>query len=144
VDLLEKRIVVEEDLKAQIQQKLNEAGFRTLQISLNNGDLTISGNIPNGTISIFNGALAEIKTLPGIRGVQSLVNEVAPEQTLVNISDRYQVSGHSIQGNNTNVVINGKILTKGDIIDGMTITDIQTNAVFLEKDGVRYRIDFNR
>lgn len=144
VDLLEKRIVVEEDLKAQIQQKLNEAGFRTLQISLNNGDLTISGNIPNGTISIFNGALAEIKTLPGIRGVQSLVNEVAPEQTLVNISDRYQVSGHSIQGSNTNVVINGKILTKGDIIDGMTITDIQTNAVFLEKDGVRYRIDFNR
>ncbi len=144
VDLLEKRVIVEEDLKAEIMQKLSEGGFRTLQISLTNGDLTISGNIPNGAISQYNAALAQIKTLPGIRGVQSLVNEVAPEQTLVNISDRYQVTGHSLQGSNVNVVINGKILTKGDILDGMTITDIQSNAVFLEKDGVRYRIDFNR
>ncbi len=144
VDLLEKRVVVEEDLKAQIQQKLNEAGFRSLKIALNNGDLTISGNIPNGALGTYNGALAEIKTLPGIRTVQSLVSEVAPEQTLVNISDRYSVTGYSIQGNNVTVVINGKILTKGDILDGMTITEIQSNAVFLEKDGVRYRIDFNR
>ncbi len=144
VDLLEKRVIVEEDLKAEIMQKLSEAGFRTLQIALTNGDLTISGNIPNGAIGQYNAALAQIKTLPGVRGVQSLVNEVAPEQTLVNISDRYQVTGHSLQGSNVNVVINGKILTKGDILDGMTITDIQSNAVFLEKDGVRYRIDFNR
>lgn len=144
VDLLERRVIVEEDLRLQIQQKLSEAGFRTLQISLNNGDLTVSGNIPNGTLAEFNGALAEIKSLAGIRGVQSLVNEVAPEQTLVNISDRYQVSGYSLQGTKTNVVINGKILSKGDIIDGMTITEIQSSAVFLEKDGIRYRIDFNR
>ncbi len=144
VDLLEKKVVVEEDLKAQISQKLTEAGFKNLQIALNNGDLTLSGSIANGSIALFNATLAEIKALPGIRGVQSLVNEVAPEQTLVNISDRYQVSGYSLQGNNVNVVINGKILTKGDIIDGMTITEISTNTVFLEKDGIRYRIDFNR
>ncbi|MCE5294003.1 MAG: hypothetical protein LLF94_05260, partial [Chlamydiales bacterium] len=75
---------------------------------------------------------------------QSLVNEVAPEQTLVNITDKYQISGHSLQGSNVNIVINGRILTKGDIMDGMTITDIQTNVVYLEKDGIRYRIDFNR
>lgn len=144
VDLLEKKVIVEEDLKTQIQQKLNEAGFRTLQVSLNNGDLTISGSITNGTLAQYNAALAQIKALAGIRGVQSLVSEVAPEQTLVNITDRYPVSGHSLQGNNINVVINGRILTKGDIIDGMTITEIQPTAVFLEKDGIRYRIDFNR
>jgi type III secretion system YscD/HrpQ family protein len=144
VDLLEKKVVVEEDLKAQILQKLAESGFRTLQISLNNGDLTISGSIANGTMAVYNASLAEIKTLPGVRSVQSLVNEVAPEETLVNITEKYPVTGYSLQGKNTYVVINGKILSKGDIIDGMTITDIQTNAVFLEKDGVRYRIDFNR
>lgn len=144
VDLLEKRVIVEEDLKLQIQQKLNEAGFRTLQVSLNNGDLTVSGTISNGTMTAYSAAISEIKTLPGIRGVQSLVTEVAPEQTLVNISDKYQVSGYSLHGKNTNVVIGGKILTKGDILDGMTITDIQSNAVLLEKDGIRYRIDFNR
>ncbi|MBS0635429.1 MAG: general secretion pathway protein GspB, partial [Verrucomicrobia bacterium] len=103
-----------------------------------------SGSITNGTLPQYNAALAQIKALAGIRGVQSLVSEVAPEQTLVNITDRYPVSGHSLQGNNINVVINGRILTKGDIIDGMTITEIQPTAVFLEKDGIRYRIDFNR
>ena len=144
VDLLEKRVIVEEDLKAQIQQKLNESGFRTLQISLNNGELTVSGSIANGTLALYNATVSDIKTLPGIRGVQSFVNEVAPEQTLVNITDRYQVTGYSLHGANLNVVINGRILMKGDIIDGMTIIDIQQNAVFLEKDGVRYRIDFNR
>lgn len=144
VDLLEKRVIVEEDLKAQIQQKLNESGFRTLQIALNNGELTISGSIANGSLAPYTTALADIKTLPGVRGVQSFVNEVAPEQTLVNVTDRYQVSGYSLQGSNLNVVINGRILMKGDILDGMTITDIQQNAVFLEKDSVRYRIDFNR
>ncbi len=144
VDLLEKKVIVEEDLRTKIQQTLNEAGFRNLQVSLNNGNLTISGSISNGTLPQFNGALEEIKSLPGIRGVQSLVNEVAPEQTLVNITDRYQISGYSQQGSNVNIVINGKILTKGDSIDGMTITDIQSNSVFLEKDGIRYRIDFNR
>lgn len=144
VDLLEKRVVVEEDLKGQILQKLREAGFPNLKIALTNGDLTISGNIPNGTLATYNTALGEVKTLPGVRTVQSLVNEVAPEETLVNISDRYQVTGYSVQGNNVSVVINGRILTKGDLIDGMTITEIQSNAVYLEKDGIRYRIDFNR
>ncbi len=146
VDLLEKRVIVEEELKAQIQQKLTEAGFRTLQITLNNGDLTISGTISHGSLPVYTAALADIKTLSGVRGIQSLVTEVAPEQTFVNLtnSDRYQVTGYSLQGKNINVVINGRILMKGDIIDGMTITDIQSHAVFLEKEGVKYRIDFNR
>lgn len=144
VDLLEKRVIVEEDLKGQIQQKINEAGFRSLQISLNNGDLTISGSIANGTMPLYNTTVAEIKTLPGIRSIQSLVNEVAPEQAFVNLSDRYQVTGYSLQGTNMNVVINGRILMKGDQLDGMTITDIQSGAVYLEKDGVKYRIDFNK
>lgn len=144
IDLLERRVIVEEELKAQVQQKLNEASFRTLQIVLNNGDLTISGSISNGSLPAYTTTVADIKKIPGIRSVQSLVNEVAPEQTMVNVSDRYQVTGYSLHGKNLNVVINGRILMKGDILDGMTIINIQSGAVLLEKDGIRYRIDFNK
>jgi type III secretion system YscD/HrpQ family protein len=144
IDLLERRVVVEEDLRTQIQQKLADAHFRTVKVALTNGDLALTGTISNGSSEKFNQTVADIKTLPGVRAVQSFVTEVAPEQTMVNISDRYQVSGYSLQGSHLNVVINGRILMKGDILDGMTITDIQPNAVFLEKEGVKYRIDFNR
>lgn len=144
LDLLERRVVVEEDLKAQILQKLAESGFRTLQTALANGDLTISGSIANGTLPQYTATVADIKTLPGIRSVQSIVNEVAPEQTMVNVSDRYKVTGYSLQGKHLNVVINGRILMKGDILDNMTIVEIQPNAVLLEKEGIKYRIDFNK
>lgn len=144
VDLLENRVVVEEDLKAQVAQKLTEGGFRTLKIALTNGELTITGSIANGTMPEYTTVVGQIKALPGVRSVQSFVSEVAPEETLVNISDRYQVTGYSVLGTKITVVINGRILMKGDIVDGMTITDITPNAVYLEKDNIKYRIDFNK
>jgi hypothetical protein len=41
------------------------------------------------------------------------------------------------------IVINGKILSIGDAIDGMTITGIMPNMVLLEKDGLKFRINYN-
>ena len=74
------------------------------------------------------------------------MNEITSvAQAMVNLSDRYEVTGSSLQGgSNLNVVVNGKILTKGDKLDGMTITQIEDNTIFLEKDGFQYKIDFNR
>ncbi|MBS0655066.1 MAG: type III secretion system inner membrane ring subunit SctD, partial [Verrucomicrobia bacterium] len=143
LDLLQNRVIVEEELKTQIQDLLMDAGFRTIQVAFTNGDLTLSGSISNGTLPKYAAAVAKIKTIPGVRSVQSLVSEVAPEQAMVNISDRYKVSGYSLQGNKITVVINGRIVTKGDSLDGMIITEITPSAVFLEKDGIKYRIDFN-
>lgn len=142
LDLLEKRVIVEEEVKTQILQKLADAGFRNIRINFTDGDLTITGSISNGSMPRYQEVLDEIKTIAGVRQVRSYVAEVAPEQAMVNISSRYQVTGHSLQGTSLTVVINGKILMKGDILDGMTITDIQPSAVFLEKEGVKYRIDF--
>jgi type III secretion system YscD/HrpQ family protein len=143
VDLLEKRVVVEEELASQISSKLADAGFHALQVKITNGDVLIRGNIPNGSSTIYNGLVSEIKKVQGVRTVLSQVTEVAPEQTLINITDKYPVTGYSLQGKKLQVVINGRILMKGDIIDGMTITDIRPHVVYLEKEGVRYRIDFN-
>ena len=41
------------------------------------------------------------------------------------------------------VVINGKILTLGDVLDGMTIMNIETTMVLLEKDGLKFKINYN-
>lgn len=144
LDLLERRVIVEEEVKAQIIQKLTDAGFRNVQITFADGDLTVTGSISHGLMPKYTAVAAELKTIPGVRTLRSYVSEVAPEQAMINITDRYQVTGHSLQGNNLTVVINGRILMKGDILDGMTITDVQPNAVFLDKEGVKYRIDFNQ
>jgi hypothetical protein len=42
------------------------------------------------------------------------------------------------------VVINGKILSVGSDLEGMTITKMENNSVFLEKDGIKYRINYNQ
>jgi hypothetical protein len=63
---------------------------------------------------------------------------------MVNISDKYSVTGYSNFGNSLTVVINGRILSPGDMLDGMTITSIKVNSVLLEKDGVKYRIDYSK
>jgi type III secretion system YscD/HrpQ family protein len=144
LDLLEKRIIVEEDLKADILQKLTEGGFSNVNVTLDNGELQLKGTIPTGSTAKFTAVVEQLHTMPGVRTIQQLVNEVAAEQNMINISDRYQVTGYSLMGNKLTVVVNGKIVMKGDILDGMKITEITSNTIFLEKDGFKYRIDFNR
>jgi hypothetical protein len=41
------------------------------------------------------------------------------------------------------VVINGRILSLGENLDGMTITNIMPTMVLLEKDGLKFRINYN-
>ena len=111
---------------------------------MTNGELTISGSIPNNKTDTYNNLLAQFKAIPGVRNVKNFVSELPPEQTLINISDKYSVTGYSNLGNTISVVINGRILSQGDSLDGMTITSIKSNSILLEKDGVKYRIDYSR
>ncbi len=145
LDLLEKRVIVEEDIVSSVSSILQSMGFRDIVAQLTNGELTLTGVIAKGKQQDFDSVLNEIKKVPGIRNVKNFVTEVAPEATMINITDKYEVTGYSRTGaGSVNVVINGKILSKGDSLDGMFITEIRPNAVLLEKDNVQYRIDFNR
>lgn len=144
LDLLEKRVIVDEDTISSINNLLDNMGFRDIKVRLDSGDVSLSGKIPIGKSADIDALIAEIRSLPGIRNVRNLIAEVAPEQSMVNISDKYEVSGVSNQGGTLNVVINGRILSKGDVLDGMTITSIQANVIFLEKEGVKYRIDYSK
>lgn len=146
VDRLEKRVIVEEDLMTQINVILQEAGFRDLAAKLNNGELTLSGNIPSGMRPMLDQAIDKIKGLIGIRSVQNFIVELSPKQAVINISNNYKVSGSSVSQNGevTSVSINGRILSKGGILDGMTIQSIDNSTIQLEKDGVKYIIEYNR
>lgn len=145
LDLLEKRVIVEEDVVSAISSNLQNHGLKDISIQMNEGVVTLTGGIPAGKTADLEKATAAIKDIPGVRGMKNLVTEMAPEQSMINISDKYEITGVSHQGPiNTSVIINGRILTRGDVLDGMTITSIKPSAVFLEKDGIRYRIDYSK
>lgn len=144
LDLLDRRVVVEEEVLSSVNSALQTLNLRDVSVQLNGGDLTLVGAIPASKTQDFDAALAEFKQLPGIRGVRNLVTQQAPEASVINISDKYEVSGYSQSGKNVNVIVNGRILTVGDTLDGMNLTSIKSNTILLEKDGVKYKIDFSR
>lgn len=143
LDLLDKHVIVEDELKTQIAQRLIDAGCVNVTLSFVNGELRLAGSVGPKQLPKFNQIVADLRAIPGIRSVVVGITEASSEQSMINISDRYQVTGYSALGKNFSVVINGRIVTKGDSVDGMIITDIQPHAVILEKDGFKYRIDFN-
>lgn len=145
LDLLEKKVIVEEDVVTEIQNAMQKNGFNQIIVQINNGEVTLTGSVPLGKIEEYNAIVQEIREKTGIRSLRNLVAENAPEEAMINISDRYEVTGVSNQGGvNTGVVINGRILIKGDALDGMTITDIKPNVIFLERGPTQYRIDYSR
>lgn len=144
LDLLEKKVVVDEDIVNRVSAILQNSGINNLSVALSSGDLSISGNVMAAKGAAFTQALTEIKSVPGVHIVKNFVTVLAPEASLINISDKYTVSGHSYFGKTLTVVINGKILSAGDQLDGMTITEIKTNTILLEKDGVKYQINYSK
>ncbi|NGX42772.1 MAG: hypothetical protein K940chlam7_01059 [Chlamydiae bacterium] len=145
LDLLDRQIIVEEDVITSVEIQLDNVRIQNLSIQINNGELTLSGGLSKEQIVTLDRLVRQFREIPGIRNVKTFINELEAEQTMINITDRYTVSGFSHQdGVNLNVIINGRILTRGDVLDGRTITNIRSTAIFLEKDGVKYRIDYNQ
>lgn len=142
-DLLDKKIIVDQEVLASVNSILQSKGLKALTTKLDNGEVTISGGVPTGKMEDFTASVAEIKEIRGVRSVRNLTTGMAPEQSIVNISDKYEVTGISSQAGNLSVVINGRILMKGDALDGMTITTIQPNVIYLEKEGTKYKIEFS-
>jgi type III secretion system YscD/HrpQ family protein len=141
-DLLENRVVIEEDVLSSAASILQNHGLRSVNVKLLNGELTLTGGIPQGKDSELAAAITELKGIRGVRAIRNATSGTASKESFVNISDKYEVSGVSNQGGKLSVVINGRILMKGDILDGMTITAIQPHSIHLEKDSTQYRIDF--
>jgi type III secretion system YscD/HrpQ family protein len=144
LDRLQNLVVVENNLNMQIQGLLYEKGYSGVTFQLTAGELLLSGRVDDKHASNFSELLTKFKALPGIRQVKNFVVYTTAETSRIDISKQYQVSGFS-QGTNdiSYVVINGKVLSTGDTIDGMSITNIQSTIILLEKDGLKFRINYN-
>jgi type III secretion system YscD/HrpQ family protein len=144
VDLLERKVVVEEELLGQVSRELNESGFRGITPTLSDGDLILTGSIGIGTKERLQKLITLFRSLPGIRTVQAPIAEAGQREAVIDLSSKYRVTGYSTSGKKVSVLINGKILAVGDTLDGMYISDITPATVYLEKDNGKYKIDFNR
>lgn len=142
LDLLKKEIVVEEDVVNQIHSWLQDAQLPDITVKMGGSEVSLMGTVPPEKANDLNNIIAKIKQIPGVRVVNNMVRTQTAETGIVDISDQYPVTGKSRVGNKYTVVINGRILSENDDLDGMTITKITADRVLLEKDGTKYRIDY--
>lgn len=145
LDKLDNQVVVENTLEAQIQGILTQNQFGNVTFQFSNGELVLAGRVPSNQESKYNDMIADLKKVSGVRMVKNFVVLSKPTSDIVDISSKYKVTGSSKYGNrNQYVVINGKILSVGGELDGMTITKMENNSIMLEKDGIKYRINYNQ
>ena len=144
---LQNLVVVDQQVVDEVESSLLQKGFGAVTATFNNGELQLMGYLASNQTDTFDAAVQHFKEIPGVRLVRNYVVLVTPEQGVIDLNrrypGRYKVTGYSKHGDvSVNVVVNGKIVTRGDKLDGMTVTSIQPNVIFLEKDGLKYKIDY--
>ena len=144
LDRLDNQIVVESNLMTQVQSMLMEKGFNNVTYQLVDGELVLSGRVDGKDTHRFDSLVKDFKGLPGVRMLKNFVVFTNEDSSLVDLTAKYKVMGYSKKdGASQFIVINGKILTLGDNLDGMVITNISSSAVVLEKDGLKFKINYN-
>lgn len=146
LDLLENCVCVIEEVSEEVSGRLIQKGFTGVKPDFSNGTLVLMGYIPTEKEEILNDLVKQFEQIPCVKKVNNFVVMVHDGGGIGNLNEtgKYSVTGFSKHGDvNINIVINGRILMRGDSIDGYTVTSIQNNAVFFEKDGVKYRLDYN-
>lgn len=144
LDKLENQVVIETNLEAQLQSILITKGYSGVTFQLSNGEVVLAGRADQKDSSDFADVVDVMKNLKGVRTVKNFVIFTTADTSRIDISAQYKVSGYSKKDDeNMFVVINGKIFSIGETVDGMTITSIQSNMVLLEKDGLKFRINYN-
>ncbi|MDJ0651642.1 MAG: type III secretion system inner membrane ring subunit SctD [Simkaniaceae bacterium] len=145
LDKLDNQVVVENTLEAQIQGILTQNQFGNITFQFSNGELILAGRVPSNQEKKYDDMTSELKKVKGVRLVKNFTVLSQPTSDVVDISSKYKVTGNSKYGNvNQYVVINGKILSVGNDLDGMRITRMENNAILLEKDGIKYKINYNQ
>lgn len=143
LDKLKKQVVIEEDVIQSINSILNEDQLIGINVKVNNGEVLLAGEVPTDKADKIPDVIAKVKQVPGVRVVYNQVRSQNPEKVgIINLSDQYTVSGKSQIGDKYTVLIRGKLLSEGDVLDGMNITKITSSTVFLQQGDKKYRIDY--
>jgi type III secretion system YscD/HrpQ family protein len=145
IDRLENQVVVENNLIIEVESMLIEKGYSGVTFELKNGELVLSGRVDSKMMDPFVEVVDHFKTLRGIRQVKNFVIYTTADTSRIDLSSKYHVTGYSKKDDKSfYVVINGKILSSGDTLDGMMITGVLPNMVLLEKDGLKFKINYNQ
>lgn len=141
---LDNQVVVEKNLQTQIESLLVERGLTAVSFQLSGGEVVFSGRLDNQDEAAFQELIATFKKLPGVRVVKNFVVTAVGASSRIDLTGNYQITGYSKRDDRDMfVVINGRILGQGDLLDGMLITSIDPKMVLLEKEGIKFRIDYN-
>jgi type III secretion system YscD/HrpQ family protein len=144
-DSLQNRVVILEQLLTSINERLQVISPGELIGEINSGELVLVGTVPSSKTQEFQYLVEQIKSSPGVKSIRNLVIEQtnADESGVIDISPNYKVTGFSKASDvNTSVMISGKILQRGDQLDGMIVSSIRPRTIFLERDGIKYRINY--
>ncbi len=145
LDRLENQCVVGDMLRAQVQSMLQSSGFVTLSFQYANREILLSGNYSEKKSDDFLALLKQIKAIHGVSGIKNYALAVSHNAAAIDISQQFQVSGSALyDSKGYNAIINGKIYAVGDTLSEMTITEIDSTMILLEKDEIRYRINYTR
>ena len=145
LDRLENHIAIEENLNAQLQGFIAESGLSGVVFQINNGEIIVAGRYPQNKGTKFENMLKEIRSIKGIARVKNFAVPVEVDTEGFDISQQFTVGGFSTHdGKGFSVVLNGKLYTIGDFVDGLKIISIAQNTILLEKEGLKYRIDYTR
>jgi type III secretion system YscD/HrpQ family protein len=144
LDRLDNQVVIETNLQTQIQSLLIEKGYSGVSFQLGNGELVLAGRVDQRQSREFTDLVDHLKAIKGIRLIKNYVIYTSADTSRIDLTSQYLVTGYSKRDEkNMFVVINGKILSTGETIDGMMITSILPNMILLEKDGLKFRINYN-
>lgn len=145
LDRLENNVVIEQTLNTQVQAMIAGQNLGGVTFQLSNGVVVLSGMYNENMESEFKKLLKDLNGVKGVASVKNFAVAAHPNRAGVDISQDYQVTGTSTyDGRGYSVVMNGKIYTLGDQVDGMKITSIESSTILLEKDGLKYKIDYTR
>jgi type III secretion system YscD/HrpQ family protein len=145
VDRLENNVIIIEVIKAKIESVILSKGFDGLGFQFNNGDLIVTGRYNNIKKESYKKMLEELNALPGVTAISNVAIASTEESSRIDLTNKFKITGYAKHGhNNFSVVANGQIVSLGSLLDGMAITAIQPHAILLEKEGIKYKIDYNQ
>ncbi len=146
IDRLINHVVIEENLYQDILSQLQNQALNNVNIELSNGLVTLTGYIGVSQKDTFYKVLRQLKKAPGVRQVNDYVIITSEEgYSNARTLQGYQITGYAAHDDlNMSIVINGQILTVGSQLNEMVIIAIENDEIYLEKNGLKYKIDYNR
>ncbi|NGX52739.1 MAG: hypothetical protein KR126chlam5_01042 [Candidatus Anoxychlamydiales bacterium] len=142
LDKLENRVVIDQVLQVQIATLLTKNGF-TLSFELISGKLVLVGRYNKNQASSYKILMQEFLKTPGIHSIKNLAIASDGMMARIDLTSKYKITGWAKYDGQNSVVANGKIIISGDTLDGLDVTNVSENAILLEKDDIKYKINYS-